>query len=774
MNKRLLVTLCLVLLQFIAYFPYAHAGDSPAGDGGQAGAFLRYGVGVRALGMGRAYVGLADDAASIYYNPAGLMQLEKMEFHAMGVNLYDQSCYSYFAIGLPRPDWGKNRLTNFFLGPDASWGLSWINLNSGDFDRRNAQDKWQGTSSINQNAWHLGFAREEILFGSWAILDWGTSLKVIRQEVFKSGGWSYGADLGVQLRFINPLGSKRFPSLRTILPLRIGLSLQNAIIPKVNLDGAAEKYPPSLKAGWSYAWTVSERFELIAANDYEWLFRSRARGAFWKYGSYPERGVGIFGGLEGQYCWPGVTGFVRAGMNNRQDDFTIGCGLKKKIFGLDLGFDYCYVFHDLSEIDNYRISLTLRKGAPRDAGHFRGRSRWTPTENIVNPCGSFAISEGKPDSTLSPSEILFEKEIRFQALARYAYEGHSDMVDTAVKELAEVFDKSNEGRYWDFIGGAGKASWLFRRAKEAFKNPDTGKARNDARPLANESVKTYREMPNLSEADLMNLAEDYLMLANFAEADSSLRLVEDTSGNALRLHYLKGICYKHTGADSMAAIEFELAIKDSTGVHDCSILDLSKLGRAECLMRIGQYDIAIAVLLPLIEGYNRPLDQNYPRYPIFADSNIADDALYIIGQCYEGKGDKLKAETINSIDSAISAFTSAIKAGERKDSASMLNLSRLGKGKCFVDTGQYDSAIAVLLPLTEGYNTPLDSVYTRYPVFADGNIADDALYIIRQCHAAKGDKLRAETIYALLARFIPKSEYYVNGEIEKAIERLSE
>ncbi|MCX6827871.1 MAG: hypothetical protein NT002_01105 [candidate division Zixibacteria bacterium] len=614
---------------------------------------MRYGVGVRALTMGRAYVGLADDAASIYYNPAGLMQLEKMEFHAMGVNLYDQSCYSYFAIGLPRPDWGKNRLTNFFLGPNASWGVSWINLNSGDFDRRNAQDKWQGTSSVNQNAWHLGFAREEILFGSWAILDWGTSFKVIRQEVFKSSGWSYGADLGVQLRFINPPGSKRFPSLRTILPLRIGLSLQNAIIPKVNLDGAAEKYPPSLKAGWSYAWTVSERFKLIAANDYEWLFRSRARGAFWKYGSYPERGVGIFGGVEGQYCWPGVTGFVRAGMNNRQDDFTLGCGLKKKIFGLDLGFDYCYVFHDLGEIDNYRISLTLRKGAARDAGHFRGRSRWTPTESIVKPCGSLAISEGKPDSTLSPSEVLFEKEIRLQALARYSYEGRSDTVLIVAKELAKIFDMSNEGRYWDFIGGPDKAASIFRKAKEAFhfiKHSDTAKARDKAGSLAEQSKIVYEPElgHNLSDTHLMNLAEIYLMLGNYDSAGICLARIDETVMNKLRLNYLRGVYFKsYRDSVDYAIGAFTSAIEVEKECDSASMLNLSVLGLADCLYNEGQYDAAIAILLPLIEGCNMPLDSDYPRYPIFADGNIADDALFIIGQCYESK---------NEIDNAILIF----------------------------------------------------------------------------------------------------------------------
>ncbi len=44
--------------------------------GGRAGAFLRTPVGVRAVGLGGSYVGVADDATSLYWNPAGLAHVE--------------------------------------------------------------------------------------------------------------------------------------------------------------------------------------------------------------------------------------------------------------------------------------------------------------------------------------------------------------------------------------------------------------------------------------------------------------------------------------------------------------------------------------------------------------------------------------------------------------------------------------------------------------------------------------------------------------------------
>jgi len=43
-----------------------------ADDSKYAGEFLRIPVGARALGMGGAFIAIADDGSSFYYNPAGV------------------------------------------------------------------------------------------------------------------------------------------------------------------------------------------------------------------------------------------------------------------------------------------------------------------------------------------------------------------------------------------------------------------------------------------------------------------------------------------------------------------------------------------------------------------------------------------------------------------------------------------------------------------------------------------------------------------------------
>jgi hypothetical protein len=42
--------------------------------------FLKVGVSARAMGMAEAFVGVSDDAAALYYNPGGLLQLKKADY----------------------------------------------------------------------------------------------------------------------------------------------------------------------------------------------------------------------------------------------------------------------------------------------------------------------------------------------------------------------------------------------------------------------------------------------------------------------------------------------------------------------------------------------------------------------------------------------------------------------------------------------------------------------------------------------------------------------
>ena len=74
MNTILRIALLTVLLAGAA---------SAANDAGVPGGYLRYGASARSLALGNAVAGLADDAATSYWNPAGFASLRTMELAAI-------------------------------------------------------------------------------------------------------------------------------------------------------------------------------------------------------------------------------------------------------------------------------------------------------------------------------------------------------------------------------------------------------------------------------------------------------------------------------------------------------------------------------------------------------------------------------------------------------------------------------------------------------------------------------------------------------------------
>lgn len=62
------------------------------------------GVGSKASGMGTAFIGLADDFSAVFFNPAGLTQIEKSEFSFFGTSIFPTGTYNFELMGTTMAD----------------------------------------------------------------------------------------------------------------------------------------------------------------------------------------------------------------------------------------------------------------------------------------------------------------------------------------------------------------------------------------------------------------------------------------------------------------------------------------------------------------------------------------------------------------------------------------------------------------------------------------------------------------------------------------------
>lgn len=97
--------------------PQAWADNSLGGQrvGTASGTFLQIGVGARAVGMGEAFIAIANDPSAVYWNPAGLASLQRREVMESHVGWPADVHYDHVTLVLPSRRLGGSIAMQFGL-----------------------------------------------------------------------------------------------------------------------------------------------------------------------------------------------------------------------------------------------------------------------------------------------------------------------------------------------------------------------------------------------------------------------------------------------------------------------------------------------------------------------------------------------------------------------------------------------------------------------------------------------------------------------------------
>lgn len=295
-----------------------------------AGEFLSLGVGAKALGMGGAFVGVANDVTASYWNPSGLCQLDQKELSLMHAETFGTLLnHDFIAFALPLEEKQSNSTMAFSL----------LRLGGGGIKITDLEKKGLDISDSNR----VVLLREEshadyaFLFSySHPIRSnffWGANLKLIYRDIVDNSAFGLGADISFLARpcpFLT-LGA----NLMDITPTLLFYD-----------NGTTETITPTTKFGLGVKREIKD-FSFLFASDVDVRYEGRKFSAqYW----------------VGEISWDmhyGVEILYRKNLAARlgldQGDFTAGAGFLIRQFGLDVAF----LSHD--QLDNtYRISLLVR------------------------------------------------------------------------------------------------------------------------------------------------------------------------------------------------------------------------------------------------------------------------------------------------------------------------------------------------------------------------------------------------------------------------------
>lgn len=186
--------------------------------GGAPGDWLSSYATARTIGVGGAFVSVADEPIGTLWNPAALTQVFRNVIFVETARLFEETTINSISFGTPE----RRMLPGF--------GLTVISFGSGAFERTNELNDVTGEFKEGETAFLLSASKS---IGTRLAL--GANLKMVRQNIDEFSASGAGVDFGVLFHAL--------PSVT------IGASMLNVGGPGLTLRDTEESYPSDYRGG---------------------------------------------------------------------------------------------------------------------------------------------------------------------------------------------------------------------------------------------------------------------------------------------------------------------------------------------------------------------------------------------------------------------------------------------------------------------------------------------------------------------------------------------
>lgn len=365
-----------------------------SGPGTTSADVLKMGLGVRAIGMGEAYVAQADDASSLYWNPAGLALMQERQASFMYSQLVRDMKYQNANLGIP--------LENGAIGGSLSY------LNYGSVQGYDTSGNATGDQSVYSGVGTLGAAW---LGNQWSA---GVNAKGIQEKLADAKASGAAFDMGAMVIYPKPVMGGT---------LRLGAVVQN-VGNGLQFLQQRDPLPRSMRVGLAAVQMLNRKLNVSM-----------------DYGMPKDDDAILSGGAE---YWLSRHLALRGGfVNNHTEGAGMRGGIGLRIKGVS--FDYAYAGQGELGM-NHRYEISFRFGEPRPI--------LNAEERKILQQAKAAMRQQRYEQATLLFDSLIEMEPHYKPARRHIKISMAKLEDQQAQQLArhgKTYDPS-------LMGGQAKAA----------------------------------------------------------------------------------------------------------------------------------------------------------------------------------------------------------------------------------------------------------------------------------------------------------------------------